>query len=370
MSTATTPREALIARKLIVNPYLSIVQCSSNEILVKHGGRSRFSHVIRDEGRTRLIGKVLRHLRSPASLADLQQQGMLADTEIDDAAALIEYLAGERILVTPDDYLPYVYLSMQHGRSVDHLKTRTIGLMGSGHLGSRIARQLSLLQVRGIVLLDDRCAGPSDRIFFNLGPESVEPGMTYVEITQRALENDGYARTQCIEGSFNDQRALGELFERSDVVIAALEWFSPQALHAANQAALAIRKPWMSLYIDGSEAILGPIYVPGETLCYNEFEIQHEASMSMRDDYLLYKEGLIESAYATDRIVLPPYLSMAEGWAMSALLPFLISGRSFAIGRCMRIDFERISVDYEDVLKLPRCPACKPQQPGYIHTFL
>ncbi len=36
----------------ILNPYLHVIRCSANEFVVRHGGRSRFSQIIRDDGRT------------------------------------------------------------------------------------------------------------------------------------------------------------------------------------------------------------------------------------------------------------------------------------------------------------------------------
>lgn len=364
------PIKALQTGKIMINPHVQVTHCSGDEVLVKHGSRSRFSHVIRDDGRTKLLAKVLRHLNKPVSLKELQEQQVITDSEVDEALALIDYLKGERVVISPDEYLPHVYLSMVYGKKTSQLAERTVGIVGSGYLGSRIARELSRLKVKELVLLDDRQVGPLDSIYFDLSPKFVQQEAYYAESVQQALNSYGYDAVQAQVAAMDDPRALTDLFFEVDFVIVALEGYSPQILHTVNQVALAMRKPWISVYVDGSEAIIGPIYVPGETLCYNEFEIQHEASTKLKDEYLLYKESLLESSLPPSQFVLPPYLSLINGWASTALLPFLISGQSFAVARCVRVDFERVSVDYEDVLKLPRCPACKMQQPGYRHTFL
>jgi bacteriocin biosynthesis cyclodehydratase domain-containing protein len=127
----------------------------------------------------------------------------------------------------------------------------------------------------------------------------------------------------------------------------------------------------VSLYTDGSEALVGPLYVPGETCCYNEFEIQHEATLvGMKDNYLLYKEALSEGRLDGSHLALPPYLNAAAALAATGVLRFLLSGKSFLVGRCTRLDFERMSVDYEEVMRLPRCPACSPRRPGHRHLFM
>jgi bacteriocin biosynthesis cyclodehydratase domain-containing protein len=358
--------------RYVLNPYLTVTHCGSNELLIKHGRRSRFSRVLRDEGGTKLLGRLLRHLNEPLSLSDLEQRRIVRESEREDASKLVDFLVKEQILIPPQRYLPHVYLGMQFGgEGVEQLGARTVGFLGSGFLGSRIARELSRLRVKRLVLLDDRRAAPADRDYFDIAPDLVEAQAPYVAIVQKALStHDGGSEVEVIEGGLGDKKALTRLFESSDFVVAALEFFSPAAFHEANEVALTVGKPWISVYVDGSEALIGPIYVPGETLCYNEFEIQNEASSRLQADYLIYKETLASARLDAPHLVLPPFLSVVSGWATTAALSFLTSGQSFVVGRCVRVDFERFAVDYQDVLRLPRCPACAAQRPAYRHTLL
>jgi thiazole/oxazole-forming peptide maturase SagC family component len=355
---------------LVVNPYVRITYCGNNEVLVKHGSRSRFSQVIRDEGRTKLLGRVLRGLRQPGSLADLVKGEMVREPETADAQRLLDYLVEQRILIPPTDYLPHVYFAMQYGgEGVEALRTRTVGMLGTGSLGSRIARELGRMQVKELVLLDARRAEAHDRAYFDLPSGVLQPDAPYAGMTQKALEADGFQAVRTVEGALEDPKALTDVFDQCDFVLLALEWASPTILHEANQVALTMGKPWMSVYVDGSEALIGPLYVPGETICYNEFEIQNEAAVSLHDDFLLHKETLVNDPGGV-HLVHPAFLSVISGWAATAALSFLCSGKTYVVGRCVRIDFERFAVDYQDILRLPRCPACAPQRPGYRHTFL
>jgi thiazole/oxazole-forming peptide maturase SagC family component len=357
-------------QRLVINPYVRVTYCGNNEVLVKHGSRSRFSQVIRDEGRTKLLGRVLRGLRRPGSLADLVKSEQVREAETADADRLVEYLVEQHILIPPDEYLPHVYFAMQYGgEGVDALRNRTVGMLGTGSLGSRIARELGRMQVKELVLLDARPAETHDRAYFDLPASAMQAGGPYAAMTQKALEADGYPAARIVEGALEDPKALTDVFDQCDFVVVALEWASPTVLHEANQVALAMGKPWMSVYVDGSEALIGPLYVPGETICYNEFEIQNEAAVSLHDDFLLHKETLVADT-GSAHLVHPAFLSVISGWAATAALSFLCSGKTYVVGRCVRIDFERFAVDYQDILRLPRCPACAPQRPGYRHTFL
>lgn len=117
-TTAKISGDAIYTQCFMKNPHVHIIHCSDSEILVKHGTRSRFSNVIKDEGRTKLLGKVLRAVSDPISLKALYEQEVVEERELDDARDLIEYLLKENVLISPDDYLPHVYLSMQFGKQI------------------------------------------------------------------------------------------------------------------------------------------------------------------------------------------------------------------------------------------------------------
>lgn len=115
---------------------------------------------------------------------------------------------------------------------------------------------------------------------------------------------------------------------------------------------------------------MGPLYVPSETACYYEFETQVEASTAFREDYLLYKEHLADAGIHGAYFVLPPYPQIAAGFSALSASQFLARGQAMTVGRSIRIDFERLSVDYQDVLRLPRCPACGSDRAPYRQLFL
>ena len=376
MASDTSPENAIRLRRLVVNPHLRIVQCGNDELLVKHGFRSRFSTLLRDEGRTGLLAVVLNAFRKPSTLADLARSKVVPPSRLTDAASLLEQLVAQQVLIRPSDHLPSVYLSMRFGGAgVPALEPASVGVVGCGPLGSRIGRELARVRVERMILLDDRVARGEDATYFDCATRLVEPGTTFVQIATRALHDIGYASVSRVAGPMHDEAALASVFDECGFVVVALERFSPSLLHAANRAALAAARPWMSVYFDGSEAVIGPIYVPGDTACYNEFEVQNEACIARQDDYHLYKDSLAAPTMPTTDApvldpVLPPFLAVASGWATTAALPFLAGGSSFLVERAVHVDFERTTIDYQNILKLPRCPACAPGRPGGRHTFL
>ena len=333
---------------LVVNPHLRIVQCSKDELLIKHGFRSHRSTLLRDENRTGLLAVVLRAFRVPNSLADLESAGVVPSCDMKEASALVEQLVSQQVLIEPHSSLPHVYLAMRYGvAGVETIKPAWVGVVGSGYLGCRIARELARIRVKKLTLLDDRTARREDAVYFECADHLVQDGAPFVRIAAGALEDVGYTNVEPIEGPMDDDRVLTQVFEQCNFVVLALERFSPSVLHLANRVAIATERRWMSVYFDGSEAVIGPIYAPGDTPCYNEFEVQNEACVSNQDDYHVYKDALMGVKNGSDDPdpVLPPYLAVASGWAVTGAIPFLATGKSFWLsGPCASTSNGRRSI--------------------------
>jgi bacteriocin biosynthesis cyclodehydratase domain-containing protein len=379
-------QDGLANKPLVVNRYLTIVYCDENEILVRHGTRSPYSEVIRDDAKTRLLGTVLRNLRTPGTVADLARHGAVTADQLPTVTEIVDYLVGRGILIDPRTdparaYLDTIFDAPAAGP--DQLGTARIGLIGCGQLGARVGGELALLAPRSMVLLDPRPVPQEGwRYHGNLDPTGNGAPPVPVERSLDAalgtrLGRGGLERLEVevvAADDIADDDAIGRVFESADFVVVAYETFSPTLLHAANEQAILHRTPWMSAYFDGSEAVVGPTCVPGETCCYHEFEIQSEATLTFRGEHLLFKESLVghpgEERLDSAALVLPPYAMVAAGLTVTSVLQFLLGGKTFTIGRAIRLNFETLSIDFQDVFKLPRCPACSSERPSYRQLFL
>lgn len=363
-------------RAFVVNPHLSVIHCSDDEILIKHGSRSLFSETIADDRRTKLLGRVLANMRTPATLRRLREAGVLDENALPAATELVEHLEGKGILVDPEAELTRLYLDSILGRGSAvsaELSRYTVGFVGAGPLGARIASDILALRPGGMTVVDSRSIDNAEaaRIYLGLAPAKVASGDLLQAALVTQLKATGGADGVRLEGRDSlAGDALDTLFSDVDFVIAAWECYAPTLFHSLNEAAIRHGVPWLLTYCDGSEAIVGPSYVPGETACYYEFETQVEASTAFREDYLLYKEHLADAGIDGTYFVLPPYLQIAAGFSALSASQFLARGQAMTVGRSIRIDFERLSVDYQDVLRLPRCPACGTDRAPYRQLFL
>lgn len=355
----------------VLNPYLSVIVCGDDELLVKHGSRSIFSKTIQDEGRSKLLGRTVRYFKTPSSLLQFREKSEFTDVEMESVSTLMEYLVREDVLVDPATDTSQIYIDAFLGRS-GALDKVAVGIIGCAYLGSRIAIELSQLDIGRMVLVDDRIC-PRDAVASGLhrAPMPTTAGRPFVQSLAEHLTRLGYPRIEAHESSSTDVEAIRKLAATTDVLIVALESSSPAAFHKINEVMLEENKPWLAVCFDGSEALIGPVFVPGETCCYNEFEIQHEAATgALRGEVLLYREALDdEAAKSPAHLIFSPYAAIASGFAVIGLVRFLVTGKTFLVGRCIRVDFERLSVDSENILRLPRCPACHASRP-YRHLFL
>jgi bacteriocin biosynthesis cyclodehydratase domain-containing protein len=317
----------LLDEALVLNPHLKVVPCGKDEVLVKHGTRSPYSEVLQDEARTGVLGRVVTALAAPASLADLLERGVLTSDDVPLARELAEHLLDRRVLVKPSSDLTRLYLEtiFARGSPSERIAEATIGVVGSGPLATRIASELAAFAPKRMVHSDPRSASAAE--------------------------------------------TLADVCAQSDFVVLASETYSPVLLHATNEQAIEHATPWMSVYFDGSEAVVGPTYVLGETCCYHEFETQAQASLRYGGEHVVYKEFL-RDLDPGGGFVLPAYAMIAAGWAVTSALRFLLEGTTFTVGRALHLNFETLSIDVQDVLKLPRCPACGGERPAYRNLFL
>lgn len=306
----------------IVNPHLHVVRCGNDEILVKQGTRSLYSESIIDELRSGVLGDVVDRFRGGASSADV---AAALKSKSDAVKQIIDALAEKGILVTPESELGALYTKTLFGAELSGVSSR---LIGAGPLGQAIAEGLRETGVGDVQLFDPR----------ETGTEAVD---------------------------------VDAVLEGADLVVVAWEHLSPKVFTEVNLASVEFGTPWLAAYVDGHEGIVGPTTVPGETACWFEYLTQTEASITQKDTYHVFKDHLSDiDLNDVTQFSPPPLRSVVAGFAVASCLRAL-SGQSIpTANRVLRVDLDRFTVDYQAILRLPRCPACGTQRAAYRQLFL
>jgi bacteriocin biosynthesis cyclodehydratase domain-containing protein len=139
-----------------------------------------------------------------------------------------------------------------------------------------------------------------------------------------------------------------------DFVIVAAANEDLAMLERWNRRALAVRVPWLQvLPYDGKFAAIGPLYLPGETCCYECYRLRRLSNVGYSAEF-----SLLERSRAT--YPAPPSIgAITAGVATTLALRWLayrdrsLPGAFHALEHVQNFD-----LTFHRVYRVPRCPAC------------
>ncbi|MCW2975210.1 MAG: hypothetical protein JWM06_491 [Actinomycetia bacterium] len=171
-------------------------------------------------------------------------------------------------------------------------------------------------------------------------------------------------RAQCaselcrlVEPSLGDVRRAGwDGAVAADLVVVAPAPEELPLLAGWNEAALEARQPWLLvLPYNGRLAALGPLFLPGETCCYECFRRRRAAALDEHDVLPLLDR---EPAGYPDA---PALAAASAGLAATLALRWLGFADAYVPGMLYALELGGgLAIDAHRVLRLPRCPACSP----------
>jgi len=363
------------------NPHFEFIRCNDNEIFAKHGRRSLFSEIVRDDAHNGVLADVIDYLSQERLLGDLERT--FANVGKNDLAELLSWLADRGIVVNgpaPQSRID-TYLRATGTPAPLSLENVSVGIVGGGAVGLRLARCCAdfgigrIRQLSGVTLAS---ADDARVVRFAVPPDST-PINSAKALQEHVLETGFRGEYYAISGDENDASQIRSVFEDVDLGIVALDSFSPDSLHTTNEIAIDMERTWLFVYVDGSELSMGPVFVPGETPCYLELAIQEDAGMQWRGQSWLYNERKNEPVSEPDSCarpvpsalstMIPCHADVAAGIVSREVLRLLTTTRSSLQSRNLRISFEDLEFVYSNVMALPRCPACSASRAPYRSTF-
>lgn len=145
----------------------------------------------------------------------------------------------------------------------------------------------------------------------------------------------------------------------SDHVAFAADGEYPRTAAELDRVAHETGTPWMLVQLRGFDGLVGPVFFPGETGCYNCLERRIASNLSNPEAYATYRNGFAEvDRRSLSSVGLPAYSRMLAGYAAVDLLNLLAYGQAYTVGQTITVNFLDLSVEVNDVLKLPRCEVC------------
>jgi bacteriocin biosynthesis cyclodehydratase domain-containing protein len=189
-------------------------------------------------------------------------------------------------------------------QTLERLETANAGLVGSGPLAEEVARLLRLSGVGGL-----------ERLAW-------------------------------------DVRADAEA--RLDLVLAVPSGEELPRLADWNQTALVAGVPWLQLLpFDGRFLAIGPLYVPGETACFECYSLRRASNVDYPSEFLAL--GRVPARHPAA----PTLDRAAAGLAATVAVRWLAHRDEFLPGHWHALEYEwELRLSSHFVYRVPRCPAC------------
>ena len=337
---------------------LDLVLLSDDEVLVQFGTRSHPSELFRDSDMTGVLARTIgRLLQGPATLDDLIAAA--GESHANDVAEFVNHLFDRGFLSSAEQDPVEQYLRYSFDGATA-LGEQSVALFGCGPLGARIAEGLVQHGVGSIVLVDDR---KTDVLWEKSAPLNWTTGeelKSAAAAVAEALSSNG-SKVERVSGQTNAVM-VDDVITKTGFAIMAMEQVDLRLGHLINRFAIRRRKPWLHVAIDGNFAVVGPLFEPPYTACYNDFRTLATAATPSADMMNRYRRHILERPASSFFPGLPAYAEIAAGYAVLAAVHRLLGRPSFASGRAMMINFEQFQIDVEEVLRLPRCPVCGSQK--------
>lgn len=197
-------------------------------------------------------------------------------------------------------------------------------VVGGGTLGTLAATSLADAGVENVTFVRPPGSG------------EVEPSASGIDTVQTA----------------DDEERLPSLISPADFVLVVTEQPRSELCDEVSRAARSSETPWLSARASGSEAIVGPLVVPGTTACHECYRTRSAANAS--------DVAAIEATRAGDARSPVPFglRHVLVGLALDALGRFVYYGSERLPGRVERFDLGTGTMESETVLPMPDCPVC------------
>ncbi len=257
--------------------------------------------------------------------------------------------------------LPALLPLLDGTRTVDEI-VRVLGEAAR----TAIENALATLSERGVLvdgppLSSDVAVPVAETVSFlaSRRPSMTSPAEVAATLSERTVAIVGNAGSGVEAGRL--LRCSGVTIERADTVEPGTDLAicapAPEELPLLgrwNRDALEFRRPWLQLLpFDGRYATVGPLYLPGDTACFECFRLRRAANLDGGDEL-----SLVERAPAT----YPEAVSFAAllgGLATMVALDWLVAADHYLPAAFHAIELvPTIALTVHHVHRVPRCPEC------------
>ncbi|WP_375472239.1 TOMM precursor leader peptide-binding protein [uncultured Nostoc sp.] len=133
-----------------------------------------------------------------------------------------------------------------------------------------------------------------------------------------------------------------------------------------NSQALRIQKPWMLVKPIGTTIWVGPIFVPGQTGCWQCLAQRLRGNREV-ETAVGQQKGIV-APFPTSRSILPTHLQIGLNLAAAEIAKWIAQGKHEQLeGKVLTLDLASLSMQHHVLVKRPQCPACGEKAASEYH---
>ncbi len=272
----------------------------------------------------------------------------------------VEVAADENIVYllseTHQYYLKgYLYCMMADSLDGKHTVTDIVNQLELFYPRKRVEAALSHLEKRGFISEADTVLPPSQAAFWQL--QDVSAAAAEKQLTTNRITVDTVGAIE-IEPFVNQLKALNiQIAPDGDVAIVLTDDYLQPVLHDINQNMILAEKPWLLVKPVGRVIWIGPLFIPGETGCWQC--LAHRLRGNREVESALLHQKARTTPFPTSRAALPTTLHAGYSLTATQVALYLAGGDSFPLkGNVATMDIATLSCRKHVLTKRPQCAVC------------
>lgn len=161
----------------------------------------------------------------------------------------------------------------------------------------------------------------------------------------------------------DDLKRLEQLLDdkKPALVAVALDQPDPGVMEWVNESSQSRGIPFIHCQTHGTEGVIGPFVVPGETACYTCYRMRIDSQMEFYEEYCAWKEWVKTNGkhQRAQAVGLFAFTEMTAAMAAIEIIKYITEIYEPATyNKFISINALSLDVIHHQVLKLPRCPSC------------
>lgn len=310
-----------------IDPTIVPVSVSPDKVHFRAGPWSGPVFTLEDEQREGKLADLVDMLDGTNSVPDV-----LDEFEGDEATVrhVLDRLQRKQILdsrTRPEPDQQEVEPGFVSGGDLSTVDVDRLAVVATGGLGRIVVEDLLCTAVDTIEVVGEEAVGPT-------------PTVPTDERVERA-----------------SREQLPRVVREASVAVLVTDRPAPDLFAELNRLAHDSDTPYVSGRVCGFDGLVGPTVVPGETSCYECFEQRRDANLPSADEYHEFERTVGETGESPGPAT-SAFGHVVAGLVTTELLNFLARDVGLLAGRVVRYDFSQLTVETNEVLRMPRCPVC------------